>query len=398
MAQTSVGFAGTVNDAEWAVISGYLGNGYCVGSNGHLLTTAVGGSRAVSVAAGIAYGDGVQTTLSSAENVALATPTNGQWYLITLRRVWATKVTSLVAIPHTTTSNTAPTAAPSTYPAAMLVQPGIQSDQPIAWAWCNSANTTLVIFDLRLQQMEFLPVSVPSALARDAKFPTPVQGNRVWREDLGVDETYYGLYQYNNGSPINPGGRDVAGWYAEPRNSGLVPIFPASVAKDAGTVTVNSLGTVAFSGGMTNLRMNGVHSSKFRRYKIVMRVIGTANADILLRMRVAGVDSTSTYYFRGSYDTMSVTAGAFRGDAGDRFYVSTVTNGGISFCDIILDSPGISTPTQGFAQNIGDSAAGIMRQACGMYHGQSTTYDGFSLLSTNGAFSGTINVYGILDN
>lgn len=151
MAQTSVGFAGTVNDAEWAVLSSFLGNQACVSSQASLAVTPVGGARSVSVAAGVAYGDGVQTTLSASETVALTTPTNGQWYLVVLRRVWATKVSSLVAIAHTTTTTTVPTSAPTTYPAGMLAQPGIQSDQPLAWAWCNSANTTVVTSDLRQQ-------------------------------------------------------------------------------------------------------------------------------------------------------------------------------------------------------------------------------------------------------
>lgn len=151
MAQTSVGFAGTVNDAEWAVLSSFLGNQACVSSQASLAVTPVSGARSVSVAAGVGYGDGVQTTLSAPETVALATPTNGQWYLIVLRRVWTTKATSLVAIPHSTTSTALPTSAPTSYPAAMLVAPGTQADQPLAWAWCNSANTTVVVSDLRQQ-------------------------------------------------------------------------------------------------------------------------------------------------------------------------------------------------------------------------------------------------------
>lgn len=151
MAQTSVGFAGTVNDAEWAVLSSFLGNQACVSSQASLAVTPVGGARSVSVAAGVAYGDGVQTTLSASETVALTTPTNGQWYLIVLRRVWATKVSSLVAIPHTTTSTALPTVIPTSYPAAMLAAPGTQADQPLAWAWCNSANTTVITSDLRQQ-------------------------------------------------------------------------------------------------------------------------------------------------------------------------------------------------------------------------------------------------------
>lgn len=65
---------------------------------------------------------------------------------------------------------------------------------------------------------------------RDALYPAPVQGNSVFRTDLGVRQTYYAAYN----SATNPGGRTPAGWYDEQRifvqklepsvaNGGIVP-------------------------------------------------------------------------------------------------------------------------------------------------------------------------------
>lgn len=51
--------------------------------------------------------------------------------------------------------------------------------------------------------------TVASAAARDALYPAPAQGNRVFRSDVGWEETYYALY--NAGT--NPGGVTPAGWY-----------------------------------------------------------------------------------------------------------------------------------------------------------------------------------------
>lgn len=152
MAQTSVGFDGTVNEQQWASgLSGYLGNGYVVKDSSSLATTAVPAARKVSVSAGTAYGDGVATTLSTAEEVTMTTPVAGQWYLICLNRDWSTNTTSLKAVAGATTTTTAPAPAdaPTSYP-TIDIQPGITADQPIAWAWCNSANTTVVVADLRL--------------------------------------------------------------------------------------------------------------------------------------------------------------------------------------------------------------------------------------------------------
>ena len=54
---------------------------------------------------------------------------------------------------------------------------------------------------------------VASDAARDALYPIPVQGNSVFRSDLGLRQTYYA--QYNATS--NPGGKATAGWYNETR-------------------------------------------------------------------------------------------------------------------------------------------------------------------------------------
>jgi hypothetical protein len=55
------------------------------------------------------------------------------------------------------------------------------------------------------------PRTVASAAARNALFPSPVQGNSVFRNDLGYIERYYGLYNIST----NPGGLSVAGWYRD---------------------------------------------------------------------------------------------------------------------------------------------------------------------------------------
>ena len=212
MAWTNVGFDGTINEAQWASLAGLLGNGYVAAGNGDCLATAVPGARSVSVAAGSLYGDGILSTNSAPETVAMTTPVNGQWYVIALRRTWATNTAALVAIAGATTTTTTPTAPPTSFP-TLNTNVGVLTDQPIAWAWCNSANTTVVVHDLRMSPYKQTnPVSVSSVNDRDAKFPAPVQGTTVWRNDIGALETYFGLYNVST----NPGGRSAAGWYQEP--------------------------------------------------------------------------------------------------------------------------------------------------------------------------------------
>lgn len=54
---------------------------------------------------------------------------------------------------------------------------------------------------------------VASEAERDALYPTPIQGNNVFRSDLGITQTYFDAYN----SVTNPGGKATAGWYGERR-------------------------------------------------------------------------------------------------------------------------------------------------------------------------------------
>jgi len=72
---------------------------------------------------------------------------------------------------------------------------------------------------------------VSSSAARDELYPNPVQGNTVFRSDLGIKQTYFAAY---NGT-TNPYGRTPAGWKDEqrvfvqstepsPTNGGIKPV------------------------------------------------------------------------------------------------------------------------------------------------------------------------------
>jgi len=55
---------------------------------------------------------------------------------------------------------------------------------------------------------------VASDAERDAAYPIPVQGNTVFRSDLGVRQTYFAAWN----ATTNPNGRGLtAGWVTEPR-------------------------------------------------------------------------------------------------------------------------------------------------------------------------------------
>lgn len=153
MALTNKGFNGTVTEADFAFM-GRIGMAEGVESAGAWAVTQ-GTGRQTSTAAqvGWAFSAGVVSKDTAAILTSLGTPTNGQWYLIVRRINWATDTVSVVAIAHTTTSTTVPTAAPAGLP-TMSATPGTEWDQKLAWAWVRSTDTTMYLVDLRNLPLE----------------------------------------------------------------------------------------------------------------------------------------------------------------------------------------------------------------------------------------------------
>ena len=96
MAQASVGFTGTINDLQWAGMAPLLGHDDVGDAAATAGVTQVAGFRRVLVPAGVFAGWGVQTVVTPAESPAadMPAPAAGQWHLLVLRRIWASKATS----------------------------------------------------------------------------------------------------------------------------------------------------------------------------------------------------------------------------------------------------------------------------------------------------------------
>lgn len=394
MAWTNVGFDGTINEAQWSALAGLLGNGYVAAGNGDCLVTAVPGARSVSVAAGSLYGDGVLSTNSGAETVAMTTPVNGQWYVIALRRTWATNTAALVAIAGATTTTTTPTAPPTSFP-TLNTNVGVLTDQPIAWAWCNSANTTVVVYDIRLKAVKSLPPVVANQGERDAKFMIPTQGLQVWRDDLGAVETYFGLYN----ASTNPGGRDTAGWYSNNRSGGLIPVRATTATIVSGSGSANSLGVVSFSGA-TKVTLQNIFTSEYDNYKIL--ISGVCSLTQPLYMRYIQTDGSEQSYTAYVWEFLQAAGSSI---AANRYVNTTQLETGYFYAagspsqnEIFITKPFIETyPTQYMADtNFGNGTEVTYQKHIGLYAG-AQRHIGVSLFPGNGTMTGTVQVFGYND-
>jgi hypothetical protein len=144
VAITSVGYDGTVNETQWAQLIGEAGSRYGVAGAGDLkVTTLTGQDRTVTIAAGVAHGNGIYDTLSTAENVGpLPIVSSGtRWDTIVLRRNWSTNATTPMYLQGTAVQGIA---------SGRVKNPGVQDDQPLALVQITAGQTLpTAIVDLR---------------------------------------------------------------------------------------------------------------------------------------------------------------------------------------------------------------------------------------------------------
>lgn len=143
MAITSVGYAGTVDDTEWPLVTRYAGGAtYNVAGSGDFAATPGVGDRAVQIAAGTAAGHGVVDVSDGPVTLLLPSVSSGdRWDLIGLERDWASGVSSIVRV-----AGSASKAIPS-----RPDDPGVEDVQPLWLVRVRAGQTTVQEFvDLRV--------------------------------------------------------------------------------------------------------------------------------------------------------------------------------------------------------------------------------------------------------
>ena len=188
------------------------------------------------------------------------------------------------------------------------------------------------------------------------------------------------------------------GWSASSAEvlGGMVLMTPTSIAS-TGTGNSSSIGangSVTFSSCAT-LSLNGVFTSNYDNYMIMLRNSATAVISIGFRLRVSGTDNsgTNTYTYQNlSVDGITVSGSRVSDTQGYIQDSSTLQRSG---CVVSVYGPNLSQPTAVRSVTASDalSSAFIIDRA--FTHNQSTSYDGFTLITTSGTISGLVSVYGL---
>lgn len=144
---------------------------------------------------------------------------------------------------------------------------------------------------------------------------------------------------------------------------------------------------------VSSVSVNNCFTSTYENYLVTVRVLGSTDQNLDLRLRVGGTDASGTNYriqdlhIIGAVVNSSLTLQAqYRAVA---FGSANPTSGQIQFY-----RPNVAERTSMISHVVtGNSTTALYLPACN--HELATAYDGFSLLAAGGAtVTGTVRVYG----
>lgn len=174
--------------------------------------------------------------------------------------------------------------------------------------------------------------------------------------------------------------------------SGLVPVAPSSVAIATGSGSLSGY-TTSFTGA-SSVSLNGVFSAGHDNYRLVMKVLASANNAFHFRLRNAGTDnSASNYVYQNmwGYNNSNVAGSGAVPNTLGRFGQIATTN-----CMVVADlaSPAVAETKSAVSTGMRFQGSYGEIYTEGNYMSHTTTFDGITLLVTSGTVTGTVSVYG----
>jgi hypothetical protein len=222
-----------------------------------------------------------------------------------------------------------------------------------------------------------------TTVTRDAAFGGA--GEKV----LAQGQTCYieatSTYQTYNGSA----------WVAMDITPGLVAIVPTSVATTGGgsSASANSVGKVTFTSAAT-LLLNGVFTSSYANYRIVLEGIGSAGGALACRMSSAGTANTTTNYNWQNLQANGGVLTASRTTGTTSFQISVFWSN-VSGEALAADFFNPQTASAvSYNSSAVSSASGSVISFNSGHFTTGTSFDGIQLIPSSGTITGTISVYG----
>jgi len=177
---------------------------------------------------------------------------------------------------------------------------------------------------------------------------------------------------------------------------GLHIMTPTSivVAGSGSSASIRADGGVDFATA-TSLSLNGVFTSAYDDYMIVMRYLGGGSSSQVMdyRLRVSGTDATGSNYTSQFVEGNGTSVSGARGTATAgtiSAYGFNTPNGFSSY----FYGPHLAQPTAVRSAAMFSGSLGIILRDYASTHSLSTAYDGLSFIAGGNNFSGMVTVYG----
>jgi hypothetical protein len=247
-----------------------------------------------------------------------------------------------------------------------------------------------------------------NAAARDAAITSPQEGQFAYLKDTNVTTYYTGsawanldttgmtnpmtttgdtIYSSSGSTPARLG---IGSTGQVLTVAGGVPSWATPAGGGAGLVWI---GNTSFSATQT-INVNDVFSTNYDFYRVFVTATASGSNPMLLRLRVGGSDTSSNYNQQAllADDTTTIARRNYTGT--DDIQVGDIGADAGSLMTFDIANPFIAAPTyftvQGMAYFGGTS---IIQSLFGAIQTASTSFTGFSLLSTSNA-TGKLSVYG----
>lgn len=178
---------------------------------------------------------------------------------------------------------------------------------------------------------------------------------------------------------------------------GLVPVRPTSVTVGSGTASVDVNGLITFTGA-SSLSLNGIFTSSFRNYKIIIENFGSSLGSALnMRLRVGGVDrATSSYFYGAEFQRTTGVNAALSANGTTQFDFNRIPTNTVNQGSVVINlvSGNTAQSTKVSYMSYGeDSSSGLSVVGSGICIVGANS-DGMTFFPSTGTFTGTMKVYG----
>jgi hypothetical protein len=192
------------------------------------------------------------------------------------------------------------------------------------------------------------------------------------------------------------------GW-STPDDTALVK-DGASAIRTLGTAIDTTLGVYAAPGlvklntttfsAVASQSVNNVFSTTYQNYRIVLDATGSTTANITFRLRVGGVDNSSSIYSRQYIYSSSTSLSSARSTTDTSWNIADLTSTTRSFVTMEIANPFLTEKTGGLTSSMSLYPSANTLTFNNYAHDTATSYTSFTLIASSGTMTGNVSVYG----